>query len=143
MKKIVFISLSMLLSISLITGCGKKKTENPDNEGNIGNNPEQEEVKTNTDEDVVGDKQVESLKFEETSLIYDGNSTLETLITNVGTETVHLSSFKIHVMNGDTEMVELHGFIGDAIEPGESILFSSTYGDDITMATSINYEIVR
>ena len=143
MKKVILVTMSMLVSLGLLTGCGKKKTDNPNNGGNTGNNPEQEEIKTNTNEDVVGDKQVETLKFEETSLIYDGNSTLETLITNVGTETVIVPSFNIHVMNGDTEIVELHGFIGGSIEPGESILFSSTYGSDITMATSINYEIVR
>ena len=145
MKKFMLASLTMLLSLGLLTGCGKKKTDTPnnDNGGNTENPNQQEEVKVNTDENVIGDKQVETLTFKETSLIYDGNSVLETLVTNVGTETVNLASFKIHVMNGDTEIVELRGFIGNAIEPGQSVLLSTTYGDDITMATDIVYEIVR
>lgn len=139
MKKIMLITMSVLVSLGLLTGCGKKKNDT-DNEGN---NPSQEEVKVNTSEDVIKDQQVETLLFEQTSLIYDGNSTLETTVTNTGSEVVNFSSFNIHVMDGDTEMVVLHGFIGDSIQPGESIILSSTYGDDLTKATSITYEIVR
>ena len=68
MKKFMLISLSLLVSLSLLTGCGKKKekTNTGDNQGE--NSSVQTDIKVSTNEGIIGDKQVETLKFEIKSL---------------------------------------------------------------------------
>lgn len=139
MKKILSLSLVLLLSLCLITGCGKKKTD-----GNPENTTQQGNVNVNTNDDVVGDKEVEVFKFENTSLVYDnGMSRLETKVTNTSDQEQTLSQFRIHVMKDDVEIANLPGYIGNTLKPGESRILTTTYGDDLTVATLINYEIVR
>lgn len=139
MKKILGYAFILLLSLCLITGCGKKKTN-----GNSEDTTKQGNVNVNTNTDVVGDKEVEVFKFENTSLVYDDStSKLETKVTNTSDQEQTLSQFRIHVMKGDIEIANLPGYIGNTLKPGESRILTTTYGEDLTSATSINYEIVR
>lgn len=135
MKKIINISMVLLIGIFLLTGCNnaKKETET------------QGEVKANTNEEVVKDQVLENFTFEKTSLIYeDGTSTLQTVVTNTSSKTEYLSEFKIHVKDVEgNEIVEMTGFIGDNLKAGESRTITSSYGDDLTNAASISYEVVR
>ena len=139
MKKILNISLVLLLSLCLMTGCGKsKKTDNDDKPASEDN------VKVNTNEGVIQNQEVEIFKFENTSLIYkDGGSTLLTTVTNTSDSESEAVEFKIHVMDGEREIVTLSGFVGPSLKPGESKILKSTYGSDLSNATSINYEIVK
>lgn len=137
MKNIIKLFLVSVLSILLFTGCGcqKEKTE-----------PElKEEIKENTNENIIKDQELEVFKFTNTSLIYkDGNSILETIVTNTSSEPQYLAEFKINVrdINGNI-IVTMTGFIGDSIEANSSKIITSVYGDDLTNATSIDYEIVK
>lgn len=133
MKKFLNISFILLLSLCLITGCGKKKEDKP-----------KSEIQINQNEDVIKDQQLEMFKFENTNLIYEnGTSKLETKVTNTSDEEVTLLQFRIHVMDGDREIVNLPGYIGTVMKAGESRILTSTYGADLTKATSIRYEIIR
>lgn len=137
MNKVVKISLVALLSLSLLTGCGCNKKDKK---------ADKEEIKTNTNQEVIKDQELESFKFTNTSLVYqDGNSVLETLVTNTSDEKQYLEEFKIIVKDANgNEIVTMTGFIGDSIDAKASKVITSTYGDDLsTKAASISYEIVK
>ena len=138
MNKGLKLGILALLSLSLLTGCGDKKE--PTDKVN-----EEEQIKTNTNENVIKDQELEVFKFTNTSLVYEnGNSVLEIAVTNTSAETQYLEEFKIHVRDKDgNEIVTMTGFIGDQIGAGETKIITSTYGEDLTTAASIDYEIVR
>lgn len=136
MKKFLSISLILLLSICLVTGCGKKKEKAKDEP--------KPEIGVNTNEDVIKDQELEVFKFEKTNLIYEnGSSKLETKVTNTSDTDATLVQFRIHVMDGDREIANLPGYIGTTMKAGESRILTSTYGTDLTKATSIRYEIIK
>lgn len=133
MKKILNISMAMLVGLFLLTGCQNGKDIQPI------------ETKANTNEEVVKDQQLENFTFKNTSLVYEEQtSTLQTEVTNTGSKVEILSEFLIHVKDIDgNEIVTLTGFVGDSLKPGESRIITSSYGDDLTTAASISYEVVR
>lgn len=142
MRKVFGIVLVCVLSLTLLSGCGCSKKE--DAKGN-NNDTKTEGPKANTNQDVIKDQELGVFKFEKTSLIYEnGNSKLQTKVTNTSNETQFLKEFLIHVKDAEgKEIVTLTGFIGSNLEAGESRTISSTYGDDLTKATSIEYELVK
>lgn len=133
MKKILNISMAMLVGMFLLTGCQNNKDVKPI------------ETKANTNTEVVKDQQLENFTFKSTSLVYEEQtSTLQTVVTNTGSKVEMLSEFLIHVKDAEgNEIVTLTGFIGDSLKPGESRTITSSYGDDLTTAASISYEVVR
>jgi len=135
-KKIMIGGLVLTLALSL-TGCGCSKKDKKEEK--------KEEIKVNTNEGVIKDQKLEVFEFKNTSLIYDNGTTrLETTVTNTGSETEYLAEFKIHVKDKDgNEIIELTGFIGDNIKAGETKTIDSYYGQDLSHATNIEYEIVR
>ena len=128
--------LTLILSLGLVTGCSceKKKEEKV-----------KEEVKVNTNKEVIKDQELEVFKFTNTSLVYEDNtSILITKVRNTSSETEYLKEFKIHVKDSSgNEIVELTGFVGDNIAGNSSTTISSSYSEDLTQAASIEYEIVR
>lgn len=139
MKKIMISSIAILISLCLITGCGKKKeADKPEKPIPRG------DVNVNTNVDVVGDKEVETFKFENVSLVYDnGTSRLETKVTNTSDQVATLSQFRIHIMKDGVQIANLPGYVGNSMQPGETRILTTTYGEDLTSATSVNYEVVR
>lgn len=136
MNRILKFIMVITLTTILATGCGCQKTKDEKTK---------EETKVNTNENVTKDQEVEVFKFTNTSLIYeDGNSKLQTTVTNTSNETAYLAEFLIHVKdeNGN-EIVTMTGFVGDSIEANSSKVIDSVYGDDLTNASSIEYEIVK
>lgn len=132
MRKAIKILTIGICMIGLFTGCGKKAE------------PE-ENIKSNTNENVVKDQKLEVFEFTNTSLIYEeGTSKLETTVTNTSEEIVYLSEFKIHVKDeNESEIIELVGFVGEQLQPKESRVITSYSVEDLTNASSISYEIVR
>ena len=136
MKKILVISMLAVISMSMITGCGKKKEEEK--------KQEQGNVNVNTKEEVIGDKQVEVFKFEKTSLTYDNKVTrLQTRVTNTSEEEQTLIQFRVHFIKDEKEIINLPGYVGKTLKPKETKILTTTYGGDITDITRIEYEIIK
>lgn len=104
MKKLTIEIVIGICTIGMVTGCGKKKE------------PE-ETIKTNTNENIIKDQQMEIFEFTNTSLIYEEETTkLETTVTNTSEEIAYLSEFKIHVKDeNETEIIELIGFVREEL----------------------------
>lgn len=134
MKKILTISISMLLALGLLTGCGCNKKE----ETKI-------EESYNTNEGVVGDKIVEELKLTNASLVSKGNySTLVVLVTNPTSEDKEVKKLDIYVKDkAGKEIVKLQGYVGGVVPAGESREVTSNVVMNLENAYTIEYQIVK
>lgn len=139
MKKL-FIS-TLIISLLFISGCGKEETPN-NPEPTI---PTEEQTKINTNDDVIGNKELEEFSFTNSSLSYEnGSSTFETIVTNNSNNTTYLKEFKIIFKDNEgKEIVTLIGFVADNIGPNESKVITTSVDEDLTQATSIEYQVVR
>lgn len=134
MKKVIkgFLILSL---VSTLIGCGNEKIEEPTNE---------EDIKINTEENVIKDQSIETFEMKQTSLVYlNGTTTLETTVTNVSPNTEYLKEFEIIVSKGGEELITLTGFVGDNILSGESKTIHSYCSEDLSTADEIVYKVIR
>ena len=134
MKKVTIGIIMGVFTIGLITGCGCSKKGEP-----------QEDIKINNNEGVIKDQTVEVFELKNTSLIYEnGNTTLETVVTNTSSKDEYLEEFKIKVTDASgNEMITLTGFVGEVIKAGESKVINSYCGEDLSTATNITYTVIR
>lgn len=134
MKKVTIGIIMGVFTIGLITGCGCSKKEEP-----------QEDIKINNNEGVIKDQTVEVFELKNTSLIYEnGNTILETVVTNTSSKDEYLEEFKIKVTDASgNEMITLTGFVGEVIKAGESKVINSYCGEDLSTATNITYTVIR
>lgn len=135
MKKLF--TLMLVVLVGLTVACGKKDEDKKPNENT--NQPS-----ANTNEGVIGDKELEAFKFENTSFVTDekGETTLITQVTNTSSETIYLKSFNIIVKAADgSEMLTLIGYIGEEVPAGEVRMITSTSSMSLADADSIEYTI--
>ena len=134
MKKVTIGIIMGVFTIGLITGCGCSKKGEP-----------QEDIKINNNEGVIKDQTVEVFELKNTSLIYEnGNTILETVVTNTSSKDEYLEEFKIKVTDASgNEMITLTGFVGEVIKAGESKVINSYCGEDLSTATNITYTVIR
>ena len=132
MKKIAYLITVSLIILNITTGCGKKKIKN-------------ENVKINTNENVIGDQKIDALSFTNTSLVYEDNTSIfKTLVTNNSKKIIEFSKIEIHIKDEfGKEIVVLPGYVGDKIESGQSYLLTASYPNDLTKAKSVTYEIIK
>lgn len=132
MKKIFKLFVVCLSVIVLVTGCGNKKEE-------------KEESIVNTNEHVIKDQTVDNFKFENTSLLYENESSVfETTITNISDEDAKIQEIEIIVKDRKgNEIVTLYGFVGSVILAKDSKVITSYCREDLREAYSINYKIVK
>ena len=136
MKKVISLSITMLLVLGLVTGCGcnKKDKEN-----------KKEEVKVNTNKDVVKDQEVDGIKMTNTSLVTtNGISKLVTNVTNSSTKDYKLDEYIIIIKDKKgEEIVRIPGYVGDTIKAGETRTINSSVDRDLSNAGSIEYEVKK
>lgn len=135
MKKIFAL---FLISLLVFTGCGKKEDKKTEEK------QPQEEIKVNTNENVISDKVVEEFTFTNTSLIYEnGTSTLETTVTNNLDTPTNLKEFTIILSDADGNVTTLLGYVGSSFDAHESKVINSSVAGDLTNVNSITYQVVR
>ena len=136
MKKVISLSITMLLVLGLVTGCGcnKKDKEN-----------KKEEVKVNTNKDVVKDQEVDGIKMTNTSLVTtNGISKLVTNVTNSSNKDYKLDEYIIIIKDKKgEEIVRIPGYVGDTIKAGETRTINSSVDRDLSNAGSIEYEVKK
>lgn len=134
MKKI---GIGFLVAILLFsaTGCGCSKKEEK--------KPENSQVHGNTNEGVIKDQELGSLKFTNTALVMEnGMSKLTTLVTNDSDEDVQVENFDIIVkdIDGNT-LVVLQGYVGGVVPKRETREVITECSIDLSHATNIEYSI--
>ena len=136
MKKIFNILIITSMIVLLTTACGNNKKEEIKKDS---------KVKVNTNENITKDQSLDVFSFTNTSLVYENQtSILTTKVTNKSNKTEYLKEFKIIVKdeNGNT-IITLPGYVGDNIEAKSSVMITSSCGEDLSKAISIDYETVR
>ena len=138
MKKQIKGLLALLLVATLVTGCGCTKKDNK--KGNT-----KDDVKVNTEENVIKDQTFEGLTFTNTSLTTtNGVSTLITEVSNSTGEDYTLEEFTITIKNKDGEVITtIPGYVGDVIKNGETRTINSSIDIDLSSASSIEYSVKK
>ena len=144
MKKFLCLGLITISTLTIFVGCGKKEEKNNDN---IKDNDEPTvEEKNNTNEGVVGDKEMNGLKFTNSSLTTytNNNSTLITTVTNTTEEDVYVRVFNINIKDKNGNLiVSLLGYVGGVIPAGQSRDIESKVDMNLDNAYNIEYEVVN
>ena len=140
MKKIINITLMLLVCITLVTGCGKDKSKNEDKKDD-----NKTTVEVNNNEEVTKDQNIEGITITNTSLVYeDGISYLKATVTNNTGSDYELNEYKINVKDSDGNIiVTMPGYVGSVLKNGESKTINTTIGEDLSKAYSIEYEVVK
>ncbi len=137
LEKVLKLGLIAVFAIGLTAGCACDKKKEKDNK--------EEEQTFNTNEGVISDKELNGLKFTNTSLVSTENSaTLVTLVTNQTDADVEVRIFNIRVKDKDgNEIVTLQGYVGGVVPAGESREITSNVDMNLDHATDISYELVK
>ena len=140
MKKIINITLMLLVCLTLVTGCGKDKSKNEDKKDD-----NKTTVEVNNNEEVTKDQNIEGIEITNTSLVYeDGISYLKATVTNNTGSDYELNEYKINVKDSDGNIiVTMPGYVGSVLKNGESKTINTTIGEDLSKAYSIEYEVVK
>ncbi|HHW68868.1 MAG TPA: hypothetical protein GX747_00820 [Tenericutes bacterium] len=141
MKKLL--GLFLVVTVMLTAACGKK----PADEGKNNKKDNDKQPIVNTEEGVVGTKEKEGLKFENTSVVVNSSGTETTYITqvtNTTNDTIYLQTVNIHVKDGDGNLiVTLSGYLGENIAAGEVRTITSSTDSNLKDAKTVEYEIVK
>ena len=140
MKKIINVSLMLLVCLTLVTGCGKnnKKEENKKDDN-------KQTVEVNDNQEVIKDQNIDGMEITNTSLIYeDGISYLTATVTNNTGVDYELNEYKINVKDSDGNIiVTMPGYVGSILKNGESKNINTMISEDLSKAYSIEYEVVK
>ena len=140
MKKIINITLMLLVCLTLVTGCGKDKTKNDDKKED--NMPT---IEVNDNQEVIKNQNIDGIEITNTSLVYeDGISYLKATVTNNTGSDYELNEYKINVKDSDGNIiVTMPGYVGSVIKNGESKSINTMISEDLSKAYSIEYEVVK
>lgn len=143
--------IMMCASLILFAGCGKKDDKTEENKGgnNVEANEPTPENPTNiTNDEMIKDQDVESLKITQVSLVYDGNmTTLTSQVTNNSDQVVRLSQVIAHINyvdeDNDERTLDMGVYFGEKLQPGETRTARGTSDIDLRKSYSVTYEIIR
>ena len=140
MKKVINITLMLLVCLTLVTGCGKDKSKNEDKKDD-----NKTTVEVNNNEEVTKAQNIEGITITNTSLVYeDGISYLKATVTNNTGSDYELNEYKINVKDSDGNIiVTMPGYIGSVLKNGESKTINTMISEDLSKAYSIEYEVVK
>ena len=140
MKKVINITLMLLVCLTLVTGCGKDKSKNEDKKDD-----NKTTVEVNNNEEVTKDQNIEGITITNTSLVYeDGISYLKATVTNNTGSDYELNEYKINVKdNNGNIIVTMPGYVGSVIKNGESKTVNTMISEDLSKAYSIEYEVIK
>lgn len=140
MKKVINITLMLLVCLTLVTGCGKDKSKNEDKKDD-----NKTTVEVNNNEEVTKAQNIEGITITNTSLVYeDGISYLKATVTNNTGSDYELNEYKINVKdNNGNIIVTMPGYVGSVIKNGESKTINTMISEDLSKAYSIEYEVIK
>ena len=138
MKKVINISLMLLVCLTLVTGCGKNN--NRDN-----NKDSKSDMKVNTNDEVIKNQNIDGLEITNTSLVYEnGLSYFSATVTNNTGSDYELNEYRINVKDSEGNIIiTIPGYVGSIIKNGESKNINSQVTEDLSKAASIEYEVNR
>ena len=132
MKKIIMTSISMLLVLSLVTGCGCSKKEK------VTTN---EEGKTNENQTVIEDQIFEGLEFVNVGA---SDGVLTTVVINNTGVVYEGSKFSMKIMDENGNVLkEVTDEVKEPMETGTTKEIKTKVDVDLSKAASIEYSVVK
>lgn len=139
MKKCMGLFSVFLVSLLVFaTGCGCQK-KNDEKKEEINN------IKYNTNQGIVEDKEVGGLHLTNTSLeTSEYSSTLVTLVSNPTDKNIQVGMFRIYVKDKDDNLIKtIIAYVGGEIEAGESKEIITNIDMSLENAFKVEYEIIN
>lgn len=137
-KSISLFSIFLVSLLVFVTGCGcqKKNTEKKEEINNI---------KYNTNQGIIEDKEVGGLHLTNTSLeTSEYSSTLVTLVSNPTDKNIQVGMFRIYVKDKDDNLIKtIIAYVGGEIEAGESKEITTNIDMSLENAFKVEYEIIN
>ena len=141
-RNLKIISFIFVCSLLFVTGCGKKNNTN----SNVNNEKTTtQEVKVNTNENVIKNQVVDGIEMKDTSMITEnGVTTFQTTVVNNTGSDYRLNEYSIIVKDQEGNIIKtIPGYIGSTIKNGESKKLKSTTNADMVNAYSVEYQVIK
>lgn len=137
-KSISLFSIFLVSLLVFVTGCGCQK-KNDEKKEEINN------IKYNTNQGIVEDKEVGGLHLTNTSLeTSEYSSTLVTLVSNPTDKNIQVGMFRIYVKDKDDNLIKtIIAYVGGEIEAGESKEITTNIDMSLKNAFKVEYEIIN
>lgn len=137
-KSISLFSIFLVPLLVFVTGCGCQKK-------NAEKNEEINNIKYNTNQGIVEDKEVGGLHLTNTSLeTSQYSSTLVTLVSNPTDKNIQVGMFRIYVKDKDDNLIKtIIAYVGGEIEAGESKEITTNIDMSLENAFKVEYEIIN
>lgn len=137
MKKIFLISITMLL---VLTGCGNNEEQTKDNNVDTSN-----VITQNSNDNVIKRQEVNGIIFDNVVLKTNNNmSFFNVNVTNNNSVSIDIKYIKVTAYdNSSKQLFEFNNYIGDSINPNQTLKLSSNIEGDLTNIYSIKYEIIQ
>ena len=137
-KSISLFSIFLVSLLVFVTGCGCQK-KNDEKKEEINN------IKYNTNQGIVEDKEVGGLHLTNTSLeTSEYSSTLVTLVSNPTDKNIQVGMFRIYVKDKDDNIIKtIIAYVGGEIEAGESKEITTNIDMSLENAFKVEYEIIN
>lgn len=137
-KNISLFSIFLVSLLVFVTGCGCQK-KNDEKKEEINN------IKYNTNQGIVEDKEVGGLQLTNTSLeTAEHSSTLVTLVSNPTDKNIQVGMFRIYVKDKDDNLIKtIIAYVGGKIEAGESKEITTNIDMSLENAFKVEYEIIN
>ncbi len=137
-KSISLFSIFLVSLLVFVTGCGCQK-KNDEKKEEINN------IKYNTNQGIVEDKEVGGLHLTNTSLeTSEYSSTLVTLVSNPTDKNIQVGMFRIYVKDKDDNLIKtIIAYVGGEIEAGESKEITTNIDMSLENAFKVEYEIIN
>lgn len=135
---LLFIFLGVMVGIIVYNGIDN----NSDNTSNIDKDGDGDVI-YNTNEEVIGDKEINEVSFTNIECSFDGNQSLfKYTITNHGDKSIILDDYELVVKDQNKEVIAiLVPGIDNEIKPGESYDTGNVIDMDLSNATSIELQL--
>ena len=140
MKKLII--LALVATTMFVSGCScTKKEEDPNN--NKPNEDNNENTTVITDENAVGEKNVDGIVFENTAFqVTNGTTTIMTKITNTTPNDFFVNNYQLIVTDSEGQVITiLTNTIQETFAPNESKTISTPIGIDVSAATNVEYRV--
>lgn len=137
-KNISLFSIFLVSLLVFVTGCGCQK-KNDEKKEKINN------IKYNTNQGIVEDKEVGGLHLTNTSLeTSEYSSTLVTLVSNPTDKNIQVGMFRIYVKDKDDNLIKtIIAYVGGEIKAGESKEITTNIDMSLENSFKVEYEIIN
>lgn len=138
MKKMAI--LSLMVGSLLLSGCSCSAKKDNDEKPNDNKNDQTNVI---TDENVVGEQNIDGIVFENTTFqIQNGVTTIVTKVTNKTDADYQLDNYQMSISDNDGMILTiLTSTVDDTLAAGEEKVYTTPFTLDLSKAAKVDYAV--